>query len=96
MLVIYSLRRNMEKTILKNRLTNFISGISMEIYLSHMMIYRILEKLNLAHMTNNRYTSYIIVSILVLVSAIVFSVITKKFISKIELYFNLGNKVILK
>lgn len=96
MLIIYSLRRNMGRSILKNKLTQFLSGISMEIYLSHMMIYRIVEKLNLAHMTNNRYISYIITSVLVLIGAIVFSVVMKKFISKIELYFNLGNKVVLK
>lgn len=96
MLVIYSLRRNVRKSILKNRLTKFVSSISMEIYLSHMMIYRIVEKLNLVHVTSNEYISYIITCILVLTGAIVFSVVMKTFILKIEQYFNFGNKAILK
>lgn len=32
---------------LENRVTKFFSGISMEIYLSHMVIFRVVEKLKL-------------------------------------------------
>ena len=39
--------------ILENKITNFISGISMEIYLSHMVIFRVVEKLGLNRIIGN-------------------------------------------
>lgn len=33
--------------LLENRVTKFVSGISMEIYLSHMVVFRVIEKTGL-------------------------------------------------
>ena len=41
---------NCRRYILDNPVTKFLSGISMEIYLSHMVIYRLLEKMNIIHL----------------------------------------------
>ena len=67
---------------LNNRFTEFISKISMEMYLAHMIVFRILEKLNLTKIFSNNYLSYIITSALVIIGvicgAIIFNVILKK------------------
>lgn len=68
--------------ILKNKVTSFISSVSMEIYLSHMVIFRIIEKLHLNTIFGNGLIQYIITVILVLAGAILFSIIMKYFIGK--------------
>ncbi len=54
----------------------------MEIYLSHMMIFRIVEKLGLANCLNNDVLQYIITVVTVICGATVFSVIMQKIIRK--------------
>lgn len=61
---------------------SFISGISMEIYLCHMMFYRILEKLNLIHISTNELVSYCFVVGLVFIGAACFSYITSIFLKR--------------
>lgn len=70
--------------ILDNKVTKFFSDISMEIYLSHMVIFRIIEKLKLSTMFGKGWLQYSITVILVLTGATVFSVIMKKLINKVE------------
>ncbi len=74
--------------ILNNKITKFISSISMEMYLSHMIIFRIIEKLKLTQIFTNNYLSYIFCSVLVITGVILFSVILKKII------FVVKNKII--
>lgn len=64
--------------ILNNPFVKFISSISMEIYLCHMMIFRILEKLHMNYIFGTGILSYITVSLLVLVGAIIFSIFVKQ------------------
>lgn len=64
--------------ILQNRLTAFLSKISMEIYLCHMLFFRALEKLNLTKPFGNDAVSYIAVTIAVIIGAVVFSVAAQK------------------
>jgi len=66
-------------TFLNNRVMAFISGISMEIYLSHMMFFRIVEKLHLEKIIHNNDILYLITLALVLAGAIVFASCWKKF-----------------
>ena len=66
--------------VLDNKITTFISKISMEMYLSHMMIFRITEKIHITHLLSNNYLSYILTSLFVIVGAIFFSIIVNKFI----------------
>ena len=70
--------------LLENRITNFISGISMEIYLSHMVIFRVVEKLGLNQIIGNGWIQYIVTDVLVLLGAILFSVAMKKLIGLVE------------
>jgi peptidoglycan/LPS O-acetylase OafA/YrhL len=64
--------------VLDNKFTNFVSGISMEIYLCHMVIFRVLEKLHLVHLFESDVLSYIFMSISTIIGATVFAVVTKK------------------
>lgn len=79
---------NTNGKIMNNRFTKFISNISMEIYLCHMMVFRILEKIKLINIFDNGILSYTTNCILVLIGAIIFSIITKKIIKKINYYIS--------
>lgn len=64
--------------VLQNRLTAFLSKISMEIYLCHMLFFRLLEKLSLTKPFGNDALSYIAVTIAVIIGAVIFSTTVKK------------------
>lgn len=66
--------------ILQNRFTKFISSISMEIYLSHMMVYRVIEKLQLTHIFKNDVLSYILMAVITVVGTIVLVIVIQKFL----------------
>ena len=55
----------------------------MEIYLSHMVILRVVEKLKLNRILGNGWLQYIVTSVLVITGATVFAVVMQKIISKI-------------
>lgn len=74
--------------LLENRITNFISGISMEIYLSHMVIFRVVEKLGLNQIIGNGWIQYIVTVVIVLLGAILFSVVVKRLIRLAEKKFD--------
>lgn len=69
-----------------NNFIKKLSAISFEIYLSHMMIYRVLEKLNIHHAFGVNVISYGVTAILTLAGAIVFSSIAKHGIRKSKEY----------
>lgn len=68
--------------LLENRVTKFFSGVSMEIYLSHMMIFRVIEKLKLNQILGNGWLQYAVTSVLVIAGATVFAVVMQKIIGK--------------
>lgn len=74
--------------ILNNPITKYVSNISMEIYLCHMMFYRITEQVHLEKFLSDKDLLYIISFITTLVGAICFSHIVKFHI------FPLGKKII--
>lgn len=80
-LLIYALGINREG-ILINPVTKFIGGISFEIYLCHMVIYRVLEKFHLNHLLANDLVAYIVASIGTIAGAIMFSVCIKWIMNK--------------
>ncbi len=63
--------------VLNNRFTAYMSGISLEIYLCHMMFYRVVERLHLENMVADRNILYVITFVVTLAGAIVFSHIIK-------------------
>ena len=80
----YSISSNSK--MLDNKYTTYISNISLEIYLSHMLVFRIMEKINMAHIFGNGYISYIISCGMCLIGTIViakiFELIQNKLISR--------------
>lgn len=69
---------------LPRRIIRFLAGISMEIYLCHMFVFRALEKLNLLHLANNETFSYIIASSLTLGGAVLMAALLKRIIDTAE------------
>lgn len=65
---------------LENRITRFFSNISMEIYLSHMVLFRVVERLGLNTRFGNGWLQYLNTVVLVLTATVVFSVVMKKVI----------------
>lgn len=79
-IVMYAISVNGKFTILDNKAFKFIASISMEIYLSHMVIFRVVEKLGLTHKFGKGALQYAITTILVLAGSIVFAFVLKKII----------------
>lgn len=74
----------LQKGILNNIFTKFISSVSMEIYLCHMMIYRLIEKVGMAYLFGNGILSYFITVIEVLLGAVVFSVLVQRIVLSVR------------
>lgn len=75
--------------VLNNKVIRYLSDISMEIYLCHMMSFRAVQFLHVDHYIDNIYHIYWITCILTLAVAIVFSHVVKYIvIPKVGLVFN--------
>ena len=72
--------------ILVNPVAKFLGEICFEIYLCHMVIYRVLEKLHLVHLFGNGLLAYIFTAVAVICGSVVFSVCAKWFLNKIETF----------
>lgn len=64
--------------ILNNRLVRFLSTISMEIYLSHMLLFRLVEKFHLERIIADVDLLFVVTFLLVLIGTIVFSYVMKQ------------------
>lgn len=82
--VIYTLGVS-KKGILKNSITHFLSSISMEMYLCHMVVYRVIEKTDSIHLFGNGLVSYVTTSIITILGAIMTSIVVRWGIEKIKL-----------
>lgn len=76
--VIYAIGK--QGGILENRFTRFVSGISLEIYLSHMVIYRVIEKLKLTQLFGDSIASFLATALGTFIGSVIFSVCIKKVI----------------
>ena len=74
--VIFAISQPMK--LLGNSVTKTLSQVSLEVYLSHMMIFRVVEKLGIAYRINNGNIDYIVVLCLTIVLTIVFALIAKR------------------
>ena len=59
--------------ILNNRFVSYISKISLEIYLCHMMFYRVVERFHLENIITNNDLLYLSTFFVTIIGAIVFS-----------------------
>ena len=72
--------------VLVNPIAKFLGGICFEIYLCHMVIYRVIEKLHLVYLFGNGLLAYIFTAVAVICGSVVFSVCAKWFLNKIEIF----------
>lgn len=72
------------KGLLSNRFTKYLSSISMEIYLSHMVFFRILERIGLTHIINNDLASFMLAIVLILTGTAVFAAVARWGIKKMD------------
>lgn len=70
-------------------LINYISSISMEIYLSHMLCFRVLEKTGVLHLFGKGFRSYVIDVVLTMIAVLIF-------IPIIQLLIALAGRILAK
>ena len=70
--------------VLENRFTKFISGISLEIYLCHMPIFRVLEKLKFTQLFGDSIWSFLMMSAGTLVGTVAFALVVQKVIDLVK------------
>lgn len=80
--IIYAI--SVESIVLNNKWVTFISGISLEIYLCHMFVYRILEKMHILYILGRGYLAYVSMVFVTLFGSICVSLLSQKGIVKIE------------
>jgi peptidoglycan/LPS O-acetylase OafA/YrhL len=83
--------------LLDNKVTKFLGDLSMEIYLCHMVMFRVVEKLHIDHFIHNAQLLYWTYSILGLTLTISFSFVVTKYVfpkcsTVINKYFSLNVK----
>lgn len=76
-LLIYAIIRR-ESGVLANRTTRFLGGISMEMYLSHMVIFRGIERMGLNTVIGTGWLQYAVTVLLVICITIIFSVVLQR------------------
>ena len=81
-MLLYAITSNVK--VLDNKIAKFLSGISMEIYLCHMMVFRILQKMKITNIFGNGWIQYFITVILTLIGAIIFASIVRKVFEVVE------------
>lgn len=70
--------------VLENRVTRFFSGISMEVYLSHMAIFRAVEKLHLNTALGDGWLQYVFTVVIVVAGASMFALVMQRVIGIME------------
>ena len=72
-----------DKKWLHNKVMDFLSSISMEIYLCHMVMFRVLEKLHLEDYISDSNLNYVVTSVFTVSLAICFSYCVKRGLDKL-------------
>lgn len=75
---------SVKSVILSNKVMVFLSGISLELYLAQMVIFRAVEKGGLLYKLGTGWIGFITVWIVVIVGLIIFIQIWKKFYSFVQ------------
>lgn len=70
--IVLSYAISINNSLLNNKIMKYLGDISLEIYLCHMLIFRIVEKLNLLYLGGNNELSYVFICCIVFVGVLVF------------------------
>ena len=79
--IIYAI--SVKSRLLSNNVMKFGNKISFEVYLCHMLVYRVAEKLGILHLSANELLSYFIATVFVISGSIFFAYFGKKACSKV-------------
>lgn len=69
-----------QDNVLNNQWVKYLSSVSMEVYLCHMMFFRVVEKLHLETIITDGDCLYVVTVCMVLIGAIVFSHLVKFYV----------------
>ena len=83
---------SIDSKILNNKAMKYLSGISLELYLAQMVIFRCIEKANCLYIFGNGWLSFLIVWIAVVVGLIIFIEVWKFIRTRIVRMVENGNK----
>lgn len=75
---------NSYRGILLNRFTRFFGGISFEIYLCHMLVYRVIERLDPFRGIGNPALKYIALVVITIIGSAIFSTLSRRVIAEIK------------
>ena len=92
MMLIYALGNTRDICILYNPFTKFLSEISMEIYLSHMVVFRVIEKMGMTKLFASDLLSYLATSVGTVAGTVVFSLLARKALEVISKYMKIVSK----
>ena len=70
--------------ILNNKMTHFLSDISMEIYLCHFGVLRVADKLGIRYIFGKGIWSYLVTTLFVFIGAVIFSVCAKRVLKAVD------------
>ena len=74
----------------QNKIIKYFGSVSMEVYLCHMFVYRVIERLNLKNVLSNEILNYVLIAIVTIAGSVILAVALKKFAQLVE---NLLKKV---
>lgn len=76
------------RRVFQNRVVRFLGGMSMEIFLCHMFVYRVLERLKLLHLTGNEVVNYCLTCLATLIGTIAMALVIRALIDRCEKGFH--------
>jgi hypothetical protein len=82
--------------ILNNKFMKYFSMISLEAYLSHMVMFRIVERSNINYLFGNNWTSFIVTFFMILIGLFLFITLWNKLYSTAQYAATYFNKKFLK
>ena len=80
LILIFAISEKNGVTFLNNKFTRYIGGISMELYLCHMVVYRVVEKLGLLRIGHSELISYLVTVFLTVLGSVAFTMCVRKFL----------------
>lgn len=70
--------------VFQNKAIKYLGSISMEVYLCHMFVYRVLERLNYQKYISNQILCYLAIAIITILGAMILSIVLKKVVQLVE------------
>ena len=93
LITVYAITASGHRTVLSNRVMKLLSSLSLEIYLCHMVVFRVVEKMHLTHVFSNELLSFIFVSVIVFAGSVCGSAMFQKVYGSIRKNYMKGKEI---